>query len=192
MSSPPAQSQAGLVYELDVNGSAYERVCAILDNDKTTPFESSQLYSSLTDSKFVDNTLRQSAYRTYTDAALFDACDEILKIANSTVQHNNTQFMLYRDATHIKYEVGGFFAQHEDYLSLTSNIIDEYTLLICVTPPSDTPCSGGETTFCINDENTIVSKATTTRGRAVLFRKDLTHEGTRAHACHDQLHYICM
>ena len=36
-----------------------------------------------------------------------------------------------------------FFKKHEDYLSITSNIIEEFTLIICL----DANCEGGEYYF---------------------------------------------
>jgi len=75
---------------------------------------------------------------------------------------------------------GGFFKRHQDYLSLTSNAVEEYTLIMCVTPPeveAATPAVGGETLVHVNPYFTLASKATTTRGGVLLFRKDLAHEG---------------
>ena len=46
----------------------------------------------------------------------------------------------------IKYSAGGFFKKHKDYLSITSNLIEEFTLIICVTPPDIAATStGGQT-----------------------------------------------
>jgi hypothetical protein len=72
------------------------------------------------------------------------------------------------------------FKAHADYLSLTSNVVEEYTLLVCVTPEAAATV-GGETLISLPQRSgaakQIISKATTTPGRALLFRKDLTHEG---------------
>ena len=40
--------------------------------------------------------------------------------------------LIENDITHIKYQAGYFFQPHEDYLTLTSNIVEEFTLLICL------------------------------------------------------------
>jgi hypothetical protein len=95
--------------------------------------------------------------------------------------------LVRRDVTEIIYPIGGFFKKHKDYLSLTSNSIQEYTLIVCL--PSSTQQEqaietdnlsssvvGGETLIHSNGE-TSTSSATTKPGGALLFRKDLEHEG---------------
>jgi predicted 2-oxoglutarate/Fe(II)-dependent dioxygenase YbiX len=82
--------------------------------------------------------------------------------------------------THIKYEEGGFFKRHRDYLSTTSNLIEEYTLLLCVTPQGAddddaVKNKGGET--IIHTYGGATAYDTTTTGSGILFRKDLLHEG---------------
>lgn len=86
---------SGLLYEFDVNGDIYDEISSFLENDTTTPFDSSQLYSSLSDSKFVDKSFRESEYRLYTDSNLFDKCQHFIDIANQKVKSiNGTQFLL--------------------------------------------------------------------------------------------------
>ena len=88
------------------------------------------------------------------------------------------------DFTHIKYSQGGFFKRHRDYLSTTSNFVEEFTLLLCVAPSdvidvivnsSGESVQGGETTIFGYGKST--SYGTTILGTALLFRKDLEHEG---------------
>ena len=52
-----------------------------------------------------------------------------------------------------------------------------YTLIICVTPPELEPPSGGQTLIHTWPDQTHHSTATSTPGSAILFRKDLEHEG---------------
>jgi hypothetical protein len=59
---------------------------------------------------------------------------------------------------------------------LQSNVVEEYTLLLCVTPPG-IETLGGETRVTLNPHTALTSLATVTRGCGLLFRKDLTHEG---------------
>lgn len=61
-------------------------------------------------------------------------------------------------------------------LVVQSNVVEEYTLLICVTPDGGAT-RGGETRVTINAGCVLTSRASTTPGSALLFRKDLTHEG---------------
>ena len=58
----------------------------------------------------------------------------------------NSFTLVPNDVTHIIYEEGGFFKPHSDYLSVTSNCVEEYTMLVCVTPPDATPPTAGGAT----------------------------------------------
>lgn len=71
--------------------------------------------------------------------------------------------------------VTGFFKRHKDFLSTTSNLIEEYTLLLCVTPDQAGGVIGGNTT--IHTFGGAKTFDTTTTGSGILFRKDLEHEG---------------
>ena len=55
--------------------------------------------------------------------------------------------------------------------------LHRYTLIICVTPPGTEPPSGGQTLIHTWPDQTHHSTATSTPGSAILFRKDLEHEG---------------
>ena len=123
--------------------------------------------------------LRKSTFRTITDSKLFDLVDNVIARLNEDDQ--SYRYTLRRnDVTHIKYEEGGFFNRHRDYLSTTSNLIEEYTLLLCVTPQDDNDDDavknkGGET--IIHTYGGATAYDTTTTGSGILFRKDLLHEG---------------
>jgi hypothetical protein len=139
-------------------------------------FETSQLYNSARDEKFVDPSLRLSKYRAIVNDDLFNISDKILKNITNYDEYNSYS-LVKNDITHIVYEKGGFFKQHRDFLSLKSNIIEEYTLLICVTPHDNLVTVGGETVIHVNPDYIHTSKSTITPGCALLFRKDLVHEG---------------
>ena len=122
--------------------------------------------------------LRKSTFRAITDNKLFDLVDDVVARLNEDDQ--SYRYTLRRnDVTHIKYEEGGFFKRHRDYLSTTSNLIEEYTLLLCVTPQDDNDDAvknkGGET--IIHTYGGATAYDTTTSGSGILFRKDLLHEG---------------
>lgn len=143
-------------------------------------FKVSELYNGVRDEKFVDESLRKSKFRAIVDPELFEISNNILKQLTEKDELNSYS-LVRNDITHIIYEQGGFFKAHRDYLSLTSNIIEEYTLLICITPDiTDIPtdlCVGGETRIHVNPHYIHTSKATTKPGCGLLFRKDLLHEG---------------
>eukprot|EP00051_Salpingoeca_urceolata_P010162 m.123831 g.123831 ORF g.123831 m.123831 type:complete len:721 (-) comp16604_c0_seq2:12-2174(-) len=143
------------------------------------PLEPSQLYSGESKTKFVDQELRDSRFRALSDPAVLDVCEDIVADLNRRLQEKATPLMLTlvrNDATHIVYETGGFFKGHRDYLSLTSNEIMEMTLIVCVTPEG-VMTQGGATDIVLNPEFTHSSTASTTRGSALLFRKDYEHAG---------------
>lgn len=100
---------------------------------------------------------------------------------NSKQSANGKKFILYRnDIMHIKYRGGGYFKPHEDYLSVNSNFLEEYSLIICINGSgSGNGCgsSGGRTILKLNDFFTAKSTASCTKGMSLLFRKDIEHEG---------------
>ena len=146
------------------------------------PFEASQLYDSQKEEKVTDDTMRRSEFRLVKDSAFFDLLrDGILLEINRT--DTSKVFSLVRnDVSHIVYGPGDFFKRHSDYLSVTSNVIEEYTLIVCVTPNESEPPSGGQTLIHTWPHRTHQSTATTTPGGGLLFRKDLEHEGAKLHS----------
>ena len=140
------------------------------------PFEASQLYNSGEKRKFEDPSLRRSEFRAIVDPDLFDLADHVVQSLSDDV----ISFSLVRnDCTHIRYREGGFFKRHQDFLSLNSNCIEEYTLILCVTPNDVAELSEGGKTVIHHGPGKlrIAYDATTMPGYALLFRKDLEHEG---------------
>ena len=168
------------------------------------PFQDSKLYDSTREEKFVDKSLRLSEFRELKDDEIFSLSEHLVDVVNAKEreEERGRVFSLVRnDVTHIKYRKGGFFRRHADFLSLTSNMIEEYTLILCVTPPDlAKETRGGETIVHTNEEAAPSlsslsslsspsslsssnpsashrSTATTTPGRFLVFRKDMDHEG---------------
>jgi hypothetical protein len=91
----------------------------------TIPFEPSQLYDSAKEEKVTDQSLRRSKFRLFRDDALFDmlctgVVEEISRSDPSRVYR-----LVRNDVSHIVYGPGDFFKRHSDYLSVTSNLIQE-------------------------------------------------------------------
>ena len=142
------------------------------------PFEQSLLYSSATDTKFVDESLRSSSFRAIVDPALFAITEELLALISTADEAY--EFTIRRnDATHIRYTKGGFFKRHQDYLSLTSNVLEEWTMLLCVTPPDLAASTRGGETIIHSYKSSQSFPSTMTPGGGLIFRKDLAHEGAR-------------
>jgi len=141
------------------------------------PLEASKLYSTLTETKFVDESLRRSSFRAIVDPTLFTIADQLVQAVNATDPLYKYQ-LVRNDVTEIVYQPGGFFQRHQDYLSLVSNVVEEFTMIICITAESAAAVTvGGETVLHLSSSATHVSQATTSRGHALVFRKDLPHEG---------------
>jgi hypothetical protein len=156
-----------------INESVTDQIIEHIKNDKQD-MELSQLYSSVEDAKFIDKEKRLSVFKTINDVELFSLFDELIVDINSLDKSNDYQ-IVKNNITYIKYEKGGFFDIHEDYLSFTSNIIEEYTMIIC----EDATClnRGGETVFEINPFFTYESKQSVIPKNCLIFRKDLKHAG---------------
>jgi len=90
--------------ELKASAWTVDGIAALLA-DCPQPFERSQLYSTVTESKFIDESLRCSEFRAIKQhPALFDACDKLL--AEVTAGDPLNDFYLLRsDVTHIVYKV---------------------------------------------------------------------------------------
>lgn len=157
-----------------VNEKAQDTLVQLVRRETTIPFQASQLYSSTEERKFIDTATRSSQYRVITAPEAFDLADQI--VASLNALDSGYDFMLFRnDITQIQYKAGDFFKGHEDYLSIKSNAIVEFTMLMCIDASSD--ICGGETVFHINEWFQHTSKSSITRGHLLVFRKDIKHEG---------------
>jgi hypothetical protein len=115
----------------------------------------------------LDADTRSCLLRTIRDPEIFTICDVILKgLTDGDRLHKFSMFK--NDVTQIVYETGGKFLQHRDYLSVTSNVLEEYTLVVNVNEPGGEQVEGGETRVKINAATELVSKASTTPGGALL------------------------
>ena len=133
-------------------------------------FQTSQLFDPSTEEKVEDLELRCSEFRQVDTPEMFDLLQHELLPMLHDATHTFT--LVRNDITQIKYKKNGFFKRHRDYLSLTSNSLEEYTALICVTPTEGkcAPTEGGETVVYTHGEE-LKSTATTTPGGVLFFRK---------------------
>jgi len=160
-----------LVYENTIDATTHTSLRSYL-SQLDVPFEPSQVYNVADDVKLVKPEKRLSEFRTLTDTKLFEFGELIVQEINRRYPHR--KFMLYtNDVMHIRYQAGGYFKEHEDYLSVTSNIIEEYSLIVCI----DADCEGGETVLHFNKYFKHKSPFSITPGGCILFRKDIPHEG---------------
>ena len=88
------------------------------------PFEASALYEVAGGRRLVDPERRLSKFRSIADARLFALAREAVEAA-ARADELNDYTLVQNDVTHIRYEPGGFFKPHEDFLSLTSNVVEE-------------------------------------------------------------------
>jgi len=137
-----------------------------------SPWEPSHMYDRAAAESRVDPGLRRSSFKTLTSIEALDAAAALVQAVSEA--DDEYEFVLRRDdVTVLHYEDGGFFGAHSDYVTLTSNALEEFTLLLCL-PTTD--CVGGGTRFLLNPRFSAVSTAGVTPGHMVVFRKDIRHE----------------
>jgi hypothetical protein len=175
------------IQEHTVDSSLIEEFENIVAKE-TSPFNPSEVYNAVADEKTIRPDLRLSEFRTLTTPALFNTAEALLHNINTSQNINTYQksaaprFVICKnDVMHIKYTKGGYFKEHEDYLSITSNFIEEYSLLVCI-DGTYSEGTGGRTILKINNFFTYKSEASCTKGHALLFRKDIQHEGEVLHS----------
>mmetsp|Transcript_60230 Transcript_60230/g.111664 ORF Transcript_60230/g.111664 Transcript_60230/m.111664 type:complete len:682 (+) Transcript_60230:90-2135(+) len=141
------------------------------------PFEASEVHMVEEGRNVIDLERRNSSFRRLKEDSLFNLIEPV--VAQLSQMDPLLTYKLVRsDITHIKYAKGGFFAKHSDYLSVTSNMIEEFALLVCVTPAEQAShVSGGKTVLYLGNSR-HVSDSTTRPGCAIAFRKDVEHEST--------------
>lgn len=146
------------------------------------PFQTSLLYLPKEEEKVVDTERRLSEFRTFEEKELFQYCEILVEELNKK-QDLLTFKLVPNDVTHIKYRKGGFFKSHQDYLSMTTNTLLEYTMIMCL----NADCEGGQTAFHINPYFTHTSQCSVTPGGVVVFRKDVYHEGLKVKSGHKEI-----
>ena len=148
------------------------------------PWADSPLYSSARSSEYVDTSVRRSSARSLIDPALFALAERVVAHASAT-DELYTYSLVRDDVSHLRYDVGGFFRPHQDFCSLTSNMYEEFTLLLCVSP-AQSSASGGATCVYATDPAAAAAlpeggmrsfASTATPGGALIFRKSAWHEG---------------
>ena len=135
------------IYEYQIENSLYDDLISEL-KIHTESFKASQVYMKTSEKKIINEELRLSSFRTLVDEKIFNIGDVILNKINNEI--SGKKFIIHKnDIMHIIYDKDGYFKRHEDYLSINSNIIEEYSMIVCVTP-IDSVCDGGETIIELN------------------------------------------
>ena len=156
--------------DLDLQNQIKEHL--LNDNRK---FNDSMVYKSDTKEKLILKDSRTSEFKIFKDKKIFNLCDQLINKINQNNQYHD--YILFKnDVTFIKYHEGGFFNKHEDYLSLVSNSIEEYTLIMSMNESTDI-CVGGNTILYPNDNFKYSSNASVLPNNVLIFRKDIKHEG---------------
>jgi hypothetical protein len=125
-------------------------------NKCDSPMTASQLYQTATKTKVIDEDKRKSAFRAIEDDELFNLAEDMVAHLNKLDQERDYQ-LVRNDITQIIYKQSGFFSVHEDYLSLTSNIIQEWTL-ICNAQTEGNIAAGGETVLHLDCDKKVELK----------------------------------
>lgn len=132
----------------------------------------SRLYVTATEELVVNKEERFSRYRTLNTPEIFDDYQMLIDEVNK--KNKFCEFILFKNnITEILYEEGDFFKPHEDYLSIKSKIMEEYTMIYCL----EANCDGGETILHINENFSYKSEKSKTDGSILIFKKNILHEG---------------
>lgn len=154
-----------------INKTLQDNIKNFVNADKEK-FEPSMVYNRKDDKKLIKPEIRKSSFKLLKDKKLFKMFKQLIGKINKKDEFMD--FIVWEnDITYIKYQEGGYFKKHKDYLSLTSNIVQEYTLIMCL----EGGCDGGETILHFNKFFNYPSKSTITPGHILIFRKDIDHEG---------------
>ena len=157
------------------------------------PWSTSDVYAVQTKQNVVDTTVRKSQFRHVYFPSFLDsrtAHDSVemhthrgairfLEMFNESSERYAFNLRPESHATQIRYGQGDFFGAHSDYLPSTSNMFEEFTLIVSLQPETLEPSSivGGGTRIVSHIGETLTSNATTSYEGGLLFRKDLVHEG---------------
>ena len=81
--------------------------------------------------------------------------------------------LIWNEIDIIKYEQGGYFNKHRDFVNFISDQMKTYALLICLEGTEE----GGETIIHLDQQNYITINESKNAGGCLLFRNELVHEG---------------
>lgn len=140
---------------------------------KELSYTDSMIFDKRDKNNKIKKDVRTSSKAIIRDKKFFDLCDDII-VKKINVLNKNFYFKLQRDEVEIiKYDKGGYFKKHHDFVKYYSNQIKCYSLLLCL----DGTCNGGETILYVND-SIIKLKESITNGGIILFRNEIEHEGS--------------
>jgi hypothetical protein len=158
----------------NINVDLQDQIKACLLTDKRE-FSDSMVYQADTKEKLIKKDSRTSEFKTFKDKKIFELCEQLIDQINQKNKFHD--YLLFKnDVTFIKYYEGGFFKKHEDYLSLVSNSVEEYTLIMSLNEANDI-CVGGNTILYPNKNFKYSSNASVLSNNILIFRKDIKHEG---------------
>lgn len=92
-----------------------QALAALVASDKATPFQPSELYLPTKGCKYYDEGSRVSVFRRLRSKEIFEACGALID-AISADDAACALTLLRNDATHLRYEPGGFFKVRADFL----------------------------------------------------------------------------
>jgi hypothetical protein len=134
----------------------------------------SQIFNRTTREHLMDSEIRSSKKVEYKDKKLFKFVDKhIIPVLNNNELDFN--FMLIHDDLQVvKYNKGGHFNKHQDFVNFTSNEFQNYSFVLCVKS-----CSEGGETILHFDDKPFKFETGKNLGSLLLFQKDTIHEGSK-------------
>jgi hypothetical protein len=159
------------IQEHDIDSKKFVEILPSIE----TPFNDGKIHNNNTSKNELAKEIRNCKTRTLNNKQIYGHIKNFLTKINTG--REVTKYILQEnEITHIKYTGGGFFSEHEDHLYNKSNFLDEYVLIVCISPTLE-PEEGGRTILKLNKHYSVKSSASCTFDRCLLFRKDIPHSG---------------
>lgn len=138
-------------------------------------FTDSLVFNTGTKENEHNEKLRQSKRISLQDSQLFQLLNEtVMSEVNRHAKQSGFLMQLVEDEIDIiKYEEGGFFKKHRDFVNFISDQMKCYVLIICLEGTQE----GGETKLHFSDDNVVTINETRITGGCTVFRNEIFHEG---------------
>ena len=168
------EEQFPLYLNFKLQSINYEKLKAHF-NSSSSQFINSMIFNTSTKSNEHNKDIRVSKKLSVKNKESFDIVNEtVIPELNKLFKKHRVTMQLVEDELElVKYEKGGYFKKHRDFVNYISDQMKCYALLICLQAPED----GGETKLYFTEQDTKLINETKTEGGCLVFRNELVHEG---------------
>jgi len=138
-------------------------------------FEKSIIFNMKTKENESNDLLRKSEKAVITDPESFKLINDCVmpELNKLAIKHNVIMSVVPDEIDLIKYNEGGYFKKHRDFVNFISEQMKSYSLIISL----ETTEAGGETKLYFSDDNHKIISESKTLGGCLVFRNEIFHEG---------------